>query len=405
MSSSGVSNIHVASVSPKFVRLIAFACLLAATCAPVGATDGATDQIWSKTLKEGVDALDSNRYWIAEPRLKQAVIEAGKFGFDDLKLAKSLSELGRLYTVRGRFADAEPYLEEELEIKQRATGRDSAASITTMGALIKFYLLHGTAAKAEPMTEELLALVDGKLREAIPSSKKKLTLQQGVPLTGFAATAAPTMRDPLIEWSITCDALGTLYRTRENFEVSERLHKTALDIKSTVLGKEHLSLANSYDSLGELSMARNDLVNAEYFFEDALSTTERILPSNDGQVYARLDKLAKCLIKQGKLQQAEELYLRAQTFWKDEPAKYGEDARAAYALGSLYADQKRYEEAATVLKRALDLAEQNSGPCSVGLVPYLQKYAYALYYLGRKPEQEELKARANSIAGIVSPPL
>lgn len=381
-----------------------FFCQQPAFCSASSTTSGdvaLSDKEWSKVLKEGVDALDSNRYWIAEPQLKQAVIEAGKFGFDDIRLSKSLGELGRLYAVRGRFSDAEPYLEEELEVKQKALGKSAAQSITNMGSLVRFYLLHGTAAKAIPMTEELLELVEGKLREAVPRAKKKLTLQQGVPLEGFAASAATTMRDPLIEWSITCDALGSVYRTQSNFEMAERLHKTALDVKSTVLGKEHLSLANSYDSLGELSLARNDLTNAEYYFEDALAQTERILPATDAQVYSRLDKLAKCLIKAGKYQQAEQLYLRAQKFWKDEPAKNGEDARAAYALGSLYTDQKRYDEAAPILQHALELAERNSGPCSAGLVPYLQKYAYTLYYLGRKPEQEQLKARADSITGLV----
>lgn len=389
-------------------RLLASAAMIAspqpAFCSASSTTTGdvsLSDKEWSRVLKEGVEALDSNRYWIAEPQLKQAVIEAGKFGFDDVRLAKSLGELGRLYVVRGRFSDAEPHLEEELEVKQRALGKSAAPSITNMGALIRFYLLHGTATKAGAMTEELLDLVEGKLREAVPGAKKKVTLKQGVPLEGFAASAVTTMRDPLIEWSITCDALGSVYRMQSNFEMSERLHKTALDIKSTVLGKEHLSLANSYDSLGELSLARNDLTNAEYYFEDALAQTERILPSTDGQVYARLDKLAKCLIKAGKHQQAEKLYLRAQTFWKEEPAKNGEDARAAYALGSLYTEQKRFEEAAPILQHALELAEQNSGPCSVGLVPYLQRYAYTLYYLGRKPEQEQLKARADSITGVV----
>jgi hypothetical protein len=52
-----------------------------------------------------------------------------------------------------------------------------------------------------------------------------------------------------------------------------------------------------------------------------------------------------------------------------------------------------------VLQQALELAEQNSGPLSADLAPYLRKYGYTLYYLGRKPEGEQLKARAESIIG------
>jgi hypothetical protein len=52
------------------------------------------------------------------------------------------------------------------------------------------------------------------------------------------------------------------------------------------------------------------------------------------------------------------------------------------------------------LQHALELAEQYNGPCSISVVPYLQRYAYALYYLGRKPEMEQLHARVNTINGI-----
>ncbi len=356
---------------------------------------------WAKNLHDGTEALDSNKYWIAEPKLKQAVIQAGTFGFEDIRLAKSLGELGRLYTVRGRFDVAEPYLEEELGVKQQALGRENAETIKTMGALIRFYLLNGTAQKAEPMTDDLLALLEGKLKEALPKSKMKVKLQQGVPLEGHAATAAPTMRDPLIEWAITCDELGNLYRTQKNFALAERLYREAFDIKSTVLGNEHLSLANSYDNFGELCLVRDQISEARYYFEDALATTERILPCDNPQVYGRLDKLAKCLMKLGNYKAAEQLYLRAQSFWKSEPSKNGEEARALFALGCLYVEQKQYETAAPVLQQAMERAERSSGPASVTLVPYLQRYAYTLYYLDRKPEMEQLKARANTILGVM----
>jgi len=270
-----------------------------------------------------------------------------------------------------------------------------------MGSLIRFYLLHGTASKAEPLTEELLAFVEGKVREPIEHTQGKITAKKGEPLQGFAGTAAPIMRDPLIEWAITCDDLGNIYRNRGDLDLADRFFKAALDLKSSVLGKEHLSLANSYDSLGEICLARNDDKEAESYFRDALRCTERVLSPEYPVVYARLDKLARCLTKEGKYPQAEELYLRAQNFWKAEPSKYGSEARVLFALGCLYDDQKNYAAAGPLLQQALQKSEQFNGPSSAQLVPYLQKYAYTLYYLGHKPEMEQLKARASTINGGV----
>ncbi len=128
--------------------------------------------------------------------------------------------------------------------------------------------------------------------------------------------------------------------------------------------------------------------------------TEKILPPESHEVYNRLDKLARCLIREGKYQKAEELYLRTQNFWKREPSPCGDEARALFALGCLYVQERRYAEAAPLLQRALQSAEKINGPDSIMLVPYLQKYAYTLYYLGRKPEMQQLQARAGTISGV-----
>jgi tetratricopeptide (TPR) repeat protein len=207
------------------------------------------------------------------------------------------------------------------------------------------------------------------------------------------------MKDPIIEWAITCDAVGNCHRTNGNFELANRLFNAALDIKITVLGNNHLSLANSYDSLGSLCLEKNDLQQAESYFTDALNITEKTLSPESPEVYARLDKLAKCLIKQEKYKQAEELYLHAQDFWKNEPAQNNNEARNLFALGSLYTQEHKYEEALPYLQQSLQLAEQINGPNSITIVPYLHRYAYTLYYLGRKAEMEQLNTRANTILG------
>lgn len=378
--------------------LVAIVALVAGTTAAWSASDGAKS--WKEIQDAGTQALDTNRYWEAEPLLHQAVIKAGSFGAGDMRLAKSLGELGRLYTIRGRYADAEPYLEEELFVKETALGRDTGHTIPAMGSLIRFYLTHGTVSKADPMTEELLSFVEGKIKEPT-LTRPKIKFKKGMSLEGWAGTAAPVARDPLIEWAIACDALGNVYRLKEKYDYAERLFKAALDLKTTVLGKDHLSLANSYDSLGMLCLDRKEMNQAEYYLTDALAITEKTLGSDSPQVFARLDKLAKCLIKEGKMKQAEDLYVRAQGFYKDEVGGNAEQARALFALGCLYCDERKYDSAAHVLRRALNVADEVHGPASVSLVPYLQKYAYALYHLGRKPEVDHLRARANTISGAI----
>jgi tetratricopeptide (TPR) repeat protein len=361
-----------------------------------------TEGSWEKTYKAGVDALDTNRYWLAEPLLQQAVSQAELFGANDLRLARSLSDLGRYYDVRGRFMDAQPFYERELHVRRLWAEDDDGKIIPFLGTLIRFYLNHGTASKADPLADDVINVLEGKMRE-VHIHEAKTTMKAGQALEGYAGTAAPINRDPLIEWAITCDAIGNAYQARGNYKFAERFYKAALDTKATVLGKGHLSLASSYESLGSLALEKGDYAEAESYYKDALSTTEITLPAESIEVYSRLDKLARCYIKDKKFGEAEALYQRSLGFWSKEPSKYGNDNRALFSLGALYCDEKKYSAAAPVLRRALRMAERFNGPSSLGLVPYLQKYAYVLYHLGQRGESANLNARALAITGPPPP--
>ncbi len=378
-----------------------FTCLSLPACASQD-----KDAQWSSLQAQGHECLRVSEYGDGERLLKKAVLRARTFPPGDERLATSAGDLGDLLTIRGRFPEAQSYLEEALHVKMLDQGKADSQLIQPMGAMVRFYLNYGTTAKADPLAERILSYVNGTLAEASTEAQGKVAYKAGAPLQAWAGEAAPAARDSLIEWAITCDDIGKLYATREdatpdNLKLAERLFKAALDVKSTVLGKQHLSLANSYDSLGGLCMLRNQYEEAESYFKDALDMTEKIQPPEDPQVYSRLDKLARCLIKEGKLADAEALYQRAQTLWKAEPSKNGNEFRAMYALGSLYAQEKKYNEAAPVLDQALQGAELYMGPDSVSLVPYLQKYAYVLYYVGRRAEAEPLRARAKGIQPVI----
>jgi len=380
------------------IVIYTFAALLCSSPA-VRAADAQPPQKWDLLEKNGEQAFFNAEYGDAERLLKQAVIKGAAFGENDLRFAKSLGQLGKLYTVRGRFSDAEPLLEEEFHIKQTVAGPNNIQILPDMGTLIHFYLSHGTAAKAEPMTEDLLNLVEGKLKEERAQRQGAVTLKPGQPLTAWAGTAALAVRNPLLDWAITCDNLGDSYRARGKFDLAGRLYRDSLDIKTTIFGPEHLSLANSYDNLGTLALEKNQDAEAEDYYTDALEMTAKILSPNNPQVFSRLDKLAKCLIKEKKYARAEQLYLEGQDFWKDKPSHNGSEARAKYALGSLYVEEKKFSDAAPVLQQALRLAEDYYGADSISIVPFLQRYADALFFMGKNDQTNQLRQRANTIAG------
>lgn len=390
---------HRQSISALLLLSISLSTFIASGAATIEKTE--LEKHWEKTLKDGVDALDSNKYWIAEPLLKEAVIEAGKFGGEDLRLAKSFGELGRLYAVRGRFPEAESYLEEELFIKQQVLDKEGEELIPAMGAMTKFYLNYGSKEKADKLADEMLEFVEGKLKEATNLKSKVTKVGKSYVLEAGTGMASPVVRDPFLEWAIACDGVASVYMLQKDFLKAEHLFKASLEVKEMIYGKNHLSLANSYDSLGTLALEQKNYFTAESHLKDAYEMSSRILGTGNPQVYGRLDKYAKCLIQEGKRAEAQQLYLTAQGFWKDGPPKSGEPIRVCYALGNLFCEDKNYAEAEPLLKRAMQQAQEYYGESSDAVVPYIQRYAYVLYYLGRKPESDEFKALAASISGNV----
>ena len=358
---------------------------------------------WGKTFNEGVTALDSNLYGKSEPLLKDAVDLSQRFGAGDARYPKSLGELGRLYTIRRRYAEAEPLFEQQLHFTEVQLGKNSGKTIPALGQMIKFYMMYGTAKKADPLAEEMLAFIDGKMREDAEQNAQSQP-GKGKVLTGWAGTAPPQTHIPRMEWAVTCDRLGDLYRFKKNYDMAERFYKAGLDIKVTVMGKEHMSMAVSYDNLGILAMDKEEYRDASDYFREPLETTKKIMGNGDPDTYSRLDRLARALIKDKKYAEAESTYHAAMELWKHEPNSGGATARCLYQLGSMYCDSGNYGKAAACLGRALGISMRSSGPFAYTNVAYMRKYAYALYYCGRRGESDSLKARANWLAGSMDEP-
>ncbi len=356
-------------------------------------------QKWEKLYKAGVQAVEKGEYWIAKPTLLEALEVARKFDPTDIRIAQTLDQVGRYYTIRGTFQLAEPYLEEAVLVKQRAWGVESDELIPALGSLCRFYMLYGTRSKADPVAEEVLFLVGGKMKEPVWKNKGKVRLKPGEAIEAWVGLADPKRRSPALDWAIVCEDLGYHYRIAKNYDMSQRFFEAALDVKAMAVGKEHLSLAVAHDYLGTLFLETEDYPQAESNLKDALTITERILPPESWEVYSRIDKLGRCLIKEKKYKEAEVLYRKAQHLWDEAPSKYGEEARAKFALGCLYADAHNFSAAAPVLHQALEMSRRINGPDSINVVPYMRKYAYVLYYLGRRSETDNLRGRSDIISG------
>jgi tetratricopeptide (TPR) repeat protein len=177
---------------------------------------------WKKLTKEGWKLNEQEEVRSAIPITERALTIARKiFPAPNKDLATSLNNLALLYREQGRWADAEPLLDEALMIRRKLFGDTAnnqlANSLNNLAAL---YASQGRWADAEPLFDEALKI----FREL------------------FGKTANNDLADSLTN-------LAVLYESQGRWADAEPLFDEALKICRKLFGKTaNNQLANSLNN-------------------------------------------------------------------------------------------------------------------------------------------------------------
>ncbi len=105
-------------------------------------------------------ALDAQgRYAEAEPFAAEALeLSSKEFGPDHPKTAILLNNLALLYQDQGRYAEAEPLYRRSLAIDEKAFGPEYPSVATYLDSLAAMYQAQGRYTEAEPLHKRSLAI-------------------------------------------------------------------------------------------------------------------------------------------------------------------------------------------------------------------------------------------------------
>jgi tetratricopeptide (TPR) repeat protein len=366
---------------------------------------------WQKYSSEGAKAYDQANWGAAERSFKLALKEADSFGDADLRLASSLTNLGVLYNYRGQSSKAEPLFERAIAIKQKALGADNPEVLATVGKMCHFYLKAGNYAKADALSDKILAYADKALkdRSQVSSSFAKLSsfyqthkelesaeilVKQAQVLTEKNGTEGD------LDLAVLLDGLGGSYTAAGKLANGEQYYKRSLQIREQVLSPTHIAIASSCENLAKLYMQEGKAVQAEPLYRRALEISRKVLGEQKPETLTRTDGLAQCCIKTGHSQEAEALYRHVlEEFEKAYGPNSGYLVTCQLSLSALLAKQGRYAEAAPLLSQAVKISEKLNGPQHASLSPILDSYADVLEKTNHKSEAAKLKARARAIRG------
>jgi tetratricopeptide (TPR) repeat protein len=122
-----------------------------------------------------VNAYKQGRYAEAEQWLAEAVKDAEAAKPQDLRLARSLNDLGVIYYAQGKYAQAVPLYERALAIQGAMLGREHPLVALTLNNLAALYHAQGKYYKAEPLYERSLAIREKTLGREHPDVLASLT--------------------------------------------------------------------------------------------------------------------------------------------------------------------------------------------------------------------------------------
>lgn len=304
----------------------------------------------------------------ATPLLAASPLTAQQSDEAALQEAARLTDQAFELFQQDNYAEAEPLLQQALQILERILGDTHPDVATSLLNLAEVHEAQGNYAEAEILSRQALQIYEQTLGDTHPDVAASL------------------------------NNLGLLYRNQGNYAEAEPLYQRALQIREQTLGADHPEVAVSLDNLADLYRIQGNYAEAEILFQRALQIFERSLGETHPNVAINLSNLALLYLEQRNYAEAEPLLQRAlqileQSLGNTHPLV----ATSLNNLAGLYQDQGNYTEAEPLLQRALQIHEQTLGVTHPSAATGLSNLAGLYYRQGNYAEAEDFYKRALQI--------
>ncbi|CAN5266016.1 hypothetical protein BH10ACI1_BH10ACI1_23290 [soil metagenome] len=320
----------------------------------------------------GLTYLSLGLFEKAETHLRSALkIRQRLFKNNSSEIAESLKNLGKLLQAKGDISEAEPLFHDALKIA-RKTDEDLlvAGILHNLGGL---FLLKGKHAEAMEIHREEITIRRAHLGDVhadVAESLKDLAVVLGT--VGNLSEAEQLNREALEilrkiyleEHPDVASAMTTLASAVEhkNPTEAENLFREALSMRRKLLGNEHPDVAWTLYNYAFLLYNKRDFAAAIKLTDEILAMRSRILTDEHILINSTLQLNGLCLMEQGELSAAED-FLREcfQLRQKTMPPDHWLIASAKSVLGECLARQKRFGEAEELLSESYEKLKEILG--------------------------------------------
>ncbi|KAI0895108.1 hypothetical protein F4806DRAFT_469907 [Annulohypoxylon nitens] len=156
--------------------------------------------------------------------------------------------------------------------------------------------------------------------------------------------------------------LGNVFYDQGKYEEAKQIYLQTLDLRKQALGKEHPHTLDSIHSLGSVFYEQGKYEEAEQIHRQTLDLRKQALGKEHPHTLYSMSSLGNVFYEQGKYEEAEHIHrqtldLRKQILGKEHP----DTLNSMNNVGNIVYNQGKYEEAGQIYKRTLDLKERVLG--------------------------------------------
>lgn len=291
-------------------------------------------------------------------------------GPDSIEVAVALETVADANAALRRFADAVPFYQRALPIRESKNGARSMEAASVLQRMAFAYVEQGQYEPAEPLLwrwvdiadpsplpvhqklfVQLVANAQSAIKENLPA-RAALLLQGAVALSD--RNGGPDQ--PRVRIALT--TLGEIYESQGDFPQAEKLFERALDIVTKTPHADRQELSICLFSLAGVLRKEHKPARAEELYRRAITVTHA-MPGTVEAAYVQT-RLCVLLQEQQRYTDAELPCRTAVTRW-EQRVERGQGAKADHDralqsranLAMLLSNQRRYEEAEKVFLRLL----------------------------------------------------
>ena len=235
---------------------------------------------WKSANDAGQRALEQGRFPEAIREFQSAIAEAEKLGWNDARLAGSISGLAQGYLQQGNYAASESLFQRSLAILEKGPGPENPALAGILNNLATVYRLRGNYAAATPPAQRSLAILEKSF--------------------------GPDHQNV----AIGLNNLALILRLKGDYEAARPLLVRSLSILEKNLGKEHPNVAIGLNNLVLLQRLQGKNAEAEPLARRSLSILDKATGGGSSNLAQSIENLAAICQELGKYDESERLYRR-----------------------------------------------------------------------------------------------